>query len=119
MSATGPDFIALQVRDIDKSATFYEDHLGLRRAPQSPPNAVVFATEPIPFAVRAPLDDLDATDRLGWGVAIWLRCDSADELCERLRADGVTIDSEPTDSPFGRTFALIDPDGYRITLHDA
>jgi hypothetical protein len=33
-------------------SAFYEKHLGLRRAPASPPGAVVFATEPVPFAVR-------------------------------------------------------------------
>lgn len=118
MFATGPDFLALQVRDVEKAATFYEQRLGLRRAPHSPPGAVVFATDPIPFAVREPLVDLDAVDLLGWGVAIWLRCTAADELCARLRSDGVRIASEPADSPFGRTFAFVDPDGYRITMHD-
>lgn len=37
VSVTGPDFIALQVRDVDAAAAFYETHLGLRRAPASPP----------------------------------------------------------------------------------
>ncbi len=57
----GPDFISLQVRDLDTAAAFYEDRVGLRRAPASPPGAV----------------------------------------------------------PFGRTFALRDPDGYAVTIHDA
>ena len=35
MTVTGPDFIALQVRDLDRAAAFYETHLGLRRAPVS------------------------------------------------------------------------------------
>ena len=39
----GPDFISLQVRDLDTAAAFYETRLGLRRAPASPPGAVVFA----------------------------------------------------------------------------
>ena len=60
MTALGPDFIALQVRDLDASAAFYIEHLGLVRAPVSPEHAVVFATEPITFAVREPLVDLDA-----------------------------------------------------------
>ena len=47
----GPDFISLQVRDLDTAAAFYEERLGLRRAPASPPGAAVFASEPIPFAV--------------------------------------------------------------------
>jgi catechol 2,3-dioxygenase-like lactoylglutathione lyase family enzyme len=60
MAVTGPDFVALQVRDLEGSARFYTDRLGLRRAPASPPGAVVFATEPVPFAVREPMVDLDA-----------------------------------------------------------
>ena len=50
----GPDFISLQVRDLDSAAAFYEERLGLRRAPASPPGAVVFASQPIPFAVSDP-----------------------------------------------------------------
>lgn len=58
-TVTGPDFLALQVRDLEQAAAFYERQLGLRRAPASPPGAVVFATEPIPFAVRELLPDTD------------------------------------------------------------
>ena len=36
MTVTGPDFIALQVSDLERSAEFYENALGLRRAPASP-----------------------------------------------------------------------------------
>jgi hypothetical protein len=75
MTALGPDFIALQVRDLEASAAFYTEHLGLARAQVSPDHAVVFATEPIAFAVREPLVDLEAVEHLGWGVAIWLKAD--------------------------------------------
>lgn len=115
---TGPDFVALQVRDLGASARFYEQRLGLERAPQSPPNAVVFATEPVPFAVREPAVDLDAVERLGWGVALWMGCDDAQALCDSLVGAGVRIVQEPFDGPFGRTFAFVDPDGYRVTVHD-
>jgi len=110
--------VALQVRDLEKSARFYEERLGLERVPQSPPGAVVFRTEPIPFAVREPVVELDAAERLGWGVALWFRCDDAQGLYESLREVGVTIDQEPFDGPFGRTFSFVDPDGYAITAHD-
>jgi predicted enzyme related to lactoylglutathione lyase len=117
MAVTGPDFVALQVRDLEASARFYTEQLGLRPAPVSPPGAVVFATEPIPFAVREPSVDLDAASRLGWGVALWLKADDIDQLHKALAGQGVTIVTPPFDGPFGRTFAFADPDGYIVTLH--
>ncbi|WP_138759618.1 VOC family protein [Modestobacter altitudinis] len=121
MPVTGPDFIALQVRDVEAAATFYEERLGLRRTPVAPPGAVVFATEPIAFAVRTPLPgtDLDAvTPRPGAGVALWLAADDAQALHDDLVDAGVPVLAAPSDSPFGRTFTFADPDGYAVTVHD-
>ncbi len=121
MTVTGPDFLALQVRDLERSATFYETQLGLRRLPASPPGAVVFATTPASFAVREPLPgvDLDAArPRLGIGVALWLHADDAQGLHDALAVAGVPIPVAPMDGPFGRTFTFTDPDGYSITIHD-
>jgi predicted enzyme related to lactoylglutathione lyase len=52
VAVTGPDFISLQVRDLERSAAFYERYLGLKRSAAGPPHAVVFDTKPIAFAVR-------------------------------------------------------------------
>ena len=46
MAVTGPDFVALQVRDLGASTRFYTERLGLTPAPAGPPGAVVFTTEP-------------------------------------------------------------------------
>jgi predicted enzyme related to lactoylglutathione lyase len=118
MSTESLDFVALQVRDLDRSAKFYLDVVGLTRNPAGPPHAVVFDTKPIPFAVRTPDLDLDAVDRLGWGVALWLRTDDSDVLHKTLVDNDVEIVAEPTDGQFGRQFAFRDPDGYTITVHD-
>jgi predicted enzyme related to lactoylglutathione lyase len=119
-TVTGPDFIALQVRDLDAAAAFYETHLGLRRAPTSPPGAVVFTTTPTSFAVRTPLPgvDLDAAPRPGLGVALWLHADDAEGLHDRLTSAGVPILAAPVNGPFGVTFTFEDPDGYAVTVHD-
>lgn len=113
----GPDFIALQVRDLEASKRFYTEHLGLSPTHRGPPGAVVFDTTPIPFAIRTPLVDLSASELLGWGVSLWLACDDANAFHERLTAKGVTILSPLQDGPFGRFFSFQDPDGYAITLH--
>lgn len=60
MAVTGPDFVALEVRDLEASARFYTERLGLKRAASSPRGAVVFATEPIAFALRQAALDLRA-----------------------------------------------------------
>ena len=119
MPVTGPDFISLQVRDLAASAAFYEQYLGLVRNPAGPPHAVVFATEPIAFAVRDPLPgfDLEAVRQPGEGIAVWLHAPDAQQIHDALAEDGVTIVDEPFDGPFGRTFTFADPDGYRVTLH--
>ena len=118
MSITGPDFLALQVRDLEKAAAFYENVVGLTRAPFSPPHAVVFDTQPT-FAVRdaAPGVDLEAGP-LGLGVALWMHDPNASALHDTLAAAGATILQAPFDGPFGVTFVFQDVDGYAITVHD-
>jgi predicted enzyme related to lactoylglutathione lyase len=119
MAVSGPDFISLQVRDIARSAAFYEKYLGLARQ-DGPPHAVVFDTTPIAFAVREAADgvDLDSVERLGFGVGLWLHAADAQGVHDALAADGFTITSAPMDGPFGRTFTFAAPDGYLVTLHD-
>jgi predicted enzyme related to lactoylglutathione lyase len=120
MPVTGPDFISLQVTDLDASRAFYEHHLGLVRAPAGPPHAVVFTTAPIAFALRevVPGTDIAGTAQPGIGAAVWLHATGVQEIHDGLVAAGVPIVTAPFDGPFGRTFAFADPDGYHVTLHD-
>ena len=115
MAVTGPDFISLQVRDLEAAATFYEQHLGLARIP-GPPHAVVFGTTPA-FAVREALPGVDLASP-GTGIALWMHAPDAREIHERLVAAGVPIVTEPVEGPFGFTFTFADVDGYGVTLHD-
>ncbi|MEU3493547.1 MULTISPECIES: VOC family protein [Kitasatospora] len=120
MPVTGPDFISLQVRDLDAAQAFYQHYLGLVRSPAGPPHAVVFTTRPIAFALRdlVPGTDLDSAARPGLGTALWLHATDVQAVHDALAADGHPIVSAPVDGPFGRTFTFADPDGYHITLHD-
>ncbi|SIR75063.1 VOC family protein [Microbacterium sp. RURRCA19A] len=120
MPVTGPDFISLQVRDLDASRAFYEQYLGLVRSPAGPPHAVVFDTAPIAFALRdlVPGTDLATVEQPGVGVALWLHATDAQEIHDALVDAGHRIVAAPIDGPFGRTFTFADPDGYHVTLHD-
>lgn len=68
-------------------------------------------------ATYSPDGDMMATH--GWDhVAFVLTCDDADTRCARMSSAEFTIVADPSDSPFGRTFAFVDPDGYRVVMHD-
>lgn len=114
---TGPSFLALQVRDLEASRTFYVEKVGLKPLPQNPPGAIVFSTRPIPFAIRTPMVDLDATSKLGWGVSLWMASTDADAMHAQMVEAGVSVVLAPADGPFGRFFSFRDPDGYTITVH--
>jgi predicted enzyme related to lactoylglutathione lyase len=118
MTVTGPDFIALHVRDLAKAAAFYEDVVGLTRAPFSPPHAVVFDTQPA-FAVRDPGPGVDLdSGQAGLGVALWLHDPEAVTLHATVAAAGAVVVQPPFDGPFGTTFVFQDLDGYQVTVHD-
>jgi len=78
MNIIGLDFVALQVSDKERSAAFYEKELGLERAPFSPPHAILYATAPIPFALREPLPGVDLTaGPAGLGAALRMLADDS------------------------------------------
>lgn len=115
----GPDFISLQVRNLSASRTFYTEMLGLTVDPQfDTPEVIVFDTNSIPFALSQAKVNLDEAPQPGWGVTLWIDCNSVNELHAKLEAKGATIITPPYDSPFGRAFVFIDPDGYRITANE-
>ncbi|WP_018884035.1 VOC family protein [Paenibacillus massiliensis] len=119
MSAIGPDFISLQVTNLEDSAEFYQNYLGLVRSQAGPPHAVVFETKPIAFALRdlIPGVELGSGTQPGLGVALWLHAPDAQAIHDKLVQAEVKITSAPIDGPFGRTFTFADPDGYLVTLH--
>jgi predicted enzyme related to lactoylglutathione lyase len=119
MSITGPDFISLQVRDLERAADFYESVVGLTRAAASPPHAVVFDTTPIAFAVRDLVAGVESDPAVaGRGVAVWFHDPEGVALHASLVAAGVTIVQQPIEGPFGFTFTFADLDAYAVTVHD-
>jgi len=114
-----PGFISIAVGDIDRSTTFYETYLGaIRDTFDFGAGAVAFVGWPT-FALnatRGPAPSGGSPETCG--IQLWWRASDAQALYERAAADGIPIVSEPFDGPFGRTFAMADPDGYRITIYE-
>ncbi len=114
-----PGFISIAVADVQRSAAFYERYLGaIRDTFDFGPNAVAFVGWPA-FAInssRGPA--VPGTAASSSPIQLWWRASDAQALFERVVADGIEILAEPFDGPFGRTFTMADPDGYRVTVYE-
>ncbi|MGN9908990.1 VOC family protein [Phytohabitans sp. LJ34] len=118
-NAVGPNFLTLQVRDLERSRRFYADLLGFKQEPVSKnPNAIVFETTPIKLALRRTTIDLDSVSQLGWGVVIWVHAEDPDRLAKDLAEQDITITKPPCDGYCGREFQFRDPDGYELTIYE-
>jgi len=114
-----PGFISIAVSDVSRSAAFYERHLGgVRDTFDFGPDAVAFVGWPT-FALSAarrpgqPGPSPETTS-----IHLWWRASDAQALYERMVEAKIHILTEPFDGPFGRTFTMADPDGYRITIYE-
>src|SRR5437588_5168896 len=88
----GPDFISLQVRNLSASRAFYTEMLGLTIDERfTAPDFVLFDTNTIPFALSQARVNLDEAPQPGWGVTLWLDCDSVNELHAKMATAGATI----------------------------
>lgn len=117
-SATQLGFVSLQVSDLDASRQFYTDILGFQPSAQSPPDACVFETQSgAIFAIRKPLVDLQATNRLGWGVGLWFNVPNLDDFLQRIEGKATLVRGVQA-TPFGNTAIVADPDGYWLTLQE-
>ena len=114
-----PGFISIAVTDVARSAAFYERHLGaIRDTFDFGPEAVSFVGWPT-FAissVRRPGQPGPSPETTT--IQLWWRAANSQALYDEVVAAGIPILLEPFDGPFGRTFAMADPDGYRVTVYE-
>jgi predicted enzyme related to lactoylglutathione lyase len=114
-----PGFISIAVSDVDRSAAFYERYLGaVRDTFDFGPGAVAFVGWPT-FAINSGRRPGQEVGPPGTSpIQLWWRASDAQALFEAASGDGIAILTEPFDGPFGRTFTMADPDGYRITVYE-
>jgi lactoylglutathione lyase len=113
-------YVILYVRDLDASAAFYRDVVGLPFKFRDAGYAEL-ATGETRFGLleRTRASDLIQREPTEGGPAgeVLFPVDDVDAEAERLRALGVELLSGPVDRPWGHwTLHLLDPDGFVVEL---
>ena len=115
-------FPSLTASDLTKSLHFYVDGLGFEIADRSEVDGVLrFAMLKAGNTMLGIGQDDFAKGRdrtKGVGVRFWLNTEQdLVALADRAKAAGLTLDADPAPLPWGpMAFALVDPDGFLITV---
>lgn len=124
--ATTLDGVALQasltVKDLEKSAAWYTGALGFAESRRIERDGKLRGIAVQAGAVRLILNQDDGAkgwDRAkGQGMSFQITTQQdIDTMAEQVRGYGSTLETEPTDTPWGaRVFRVRDPDGFRWTI---
>jgi lactoylglutathione lyase len=119
LRSAGPSFT---VNDIQKSLAFYRDVLGFKVKENWEEDGVLRGVELVAGSVSFWLGQDDwkkGRDRVkGQGFRMYCgTSQDVDALARQIEARGGTLVEKPTDRPWGgRDFAVVDPDGFTITI---
>jgi uncharacterized glyoxalase superfamily protein PhnB len=113
---------SLTVTDLEKSLAWYRDVVGFTLDQRHERNGRLVAASIKAGEVHILLgqdDGAKGRDRVK-GEGFSLQCTTSqniDALATRLKSHGVTLDTEPTDMPWGaRVFRFHDPDGFKLVI---
>lgn len=114
--------ISLTVKDLLKSVAWYHDVVGFSIERRNERDGTLRAVYLLAGSVRIALNQDDGAK--GWertkglGFSFNIRTDqNIDELAQRIKENGGTLDLEPSDMPWGvRAIRLSDPDGYKFAI---
>jgi lactoylglutathione lyase len=115
----------LRVRDLDKSIRFYTDSLGMKLLRRKDYPAGRFTLAFLGYGNETEQSVIELTHN--WGTDsytlgdayghIAIQCDDLYATCERIKAQGGALISEPHQMQDGPVLAFArDPDGYAIEL---
>ena len=113
---------SLTVNDIQKSVAWYRDVVGFTVDQEYKRDGKVTAVTLIAGAVRILLgqdDGAKGKDRVkGVGFSLQITtAQSVDDIAKRIKDSGGTLETEPTDMPWGaRVFRVQDPDGFKFVI---
>jgi uncharacterized glyoxalase superfamily protein PhnB len=112
---------SLTVKDLGESIAWYRDVLGCGVGELWQQDGVVMGAELKAGAVTIMISQDDwklGRERIK-GAGLRLYCSTTqdvDQLAARIKARGGALDHEPRDEWGMRTFAVTDPDGFKITI---
>jgi len=113
---------SLTVKDLQKSVAWYRDVMGFTVDREHERAGKLMAVSLKAGVVRILLaqdDGAKGSDRVkGEGLSLMITTSqSIDDLANRVKTLGGTLDTEPTDVPWGpRMFRLRDPDGFKLVI---
>jgi len=113
---------SLTVKDVEKSLTWYRDVAGFTVAQRHVRDGTLRAVSMKAGTVQLLLGQDDGKkgwDRVkGQGISLMFRtAQNVDEVAQRIKASGGTLEAEPSDTPWGtRVFRLRDPDGFVLVI---
>jgi uncharacterized glyoxalase superfamily protein PhnB len=113
---------SLTVNDLQASIAWYRDIVGFTLGETWERDGKVAGAELIAGSATINLSQDDwarGRDRVkGEGFRLYLHtAQDINVIATRIKAHGGTLASEPADQPWGsRTFNLVDPDGYKLTI---
>ena len=114
--------ITCYVRDLDKTAEFYET-LGFETRKREPDHITVYSNWfwidflAVDNDKRAGYQELATPGSNGSGIFVYLSVDDVDDFYKGLLAAGLSPVGEPRNQPWGnREFILRDPDGYNLVI---
>jgi predicted enzyme related to lactoylglutathione lyase len=115
-------FIAINVRDLDRSIAFYAEKLGLTKTTDNTMGPMRWVELTPPGAqTRVVLlgegNPAFEPDRIGKGIAAPFEVNDFDATCAALKARGVEFRVEPQKQPWGCWAEIVDVDGNVLGLH--
>ena len=114
--------VSLTVKDLAKSLAWYQDVLGFTIDRKIERDGKLRAVALTAGVVRISINQDDGAkgwDRIkGLGFSLMMTTDqNIDEIANRIKMHGGTLESEPADMPWGaRLFRLRDPDGFKLVI---
>jgi len=113
---------SLTVNDLEKSLSWYTAVLGFEVDRRHERDGKLLAVSLKAGEVRLLINQDDGAK--GWdrpkgeGFSLMITTDeNIDDVAKRIKESGGVLDSEPTDTPWGkRGFRLRDPNGFRLVI---